>query len=76
MRALDDIIIGFLIFFAIDRVINLFSRNVVQPWANETGNGNKDMIENCKLVTELICLLTIAILIFKFRKTLQRFDNS
>jgi hypothetical protein len=76
MRALDDIIIGFLIFFAIDRVINLFSRNVVQPWANETGNGNNDMIENCKLVTELICLLTIAILIFKFRKTLQRFDNS
>jgi hypothetical protein len=76
MRALDDIIIGFLIFFAIDRVINLFSKNVVQPWANEAARGNKDVSENCKLVTELTCLIIMAALIFKFRKTLQRLDNS
>jgi hypothetical protein len=76
MRGLDDIIIGFLIFFAIDRVINLFSKNVVQPWANEAGRGNKDVSENCKLVSEFVCLILIAVLIFKFRKTLQRLDNS
>jgi len=76
MRALDDIIIGFLIFFAIDRVINLFSKNVVQPWANDAGNGNKDITENCRLLTELACLIGMAFLIFKFRKTLQRLDNS
>jgi large-conductance mechanosensitive channel len=76
MRALDDIVIGFLIFYAIDRVINLFSKNIVQPWANETARGNKDVSENCKLVTELVCLIIMAVLIFKFRKTLQRLDNS
>jgi hypothetical protein len=76
MRALDDIIIGFLIFFAIDRVINLFSKNIVQPWANEAANGNNHLSENCKLVTELVCLVAVAFLIFKFRKTLQRLDNS
>jgi large-conductance mechanosensitive channel len=76
MRALDDIIIGFLIFFAIDKLIHLFSKNVVQPWANEAGQGNKDISENCKLVSELVCLIVMAFFIFKFRKVLQRLDNS
>jgi len=76
MRALDDIIIGFLLFFAIDRIINLFSKNVVQPWANDAGQGNKDIIENCRLLSELVCLIGMAFIIFKFRKTLQRLDNS
>lgn len=74
MRALDDIIIGFLIFFAIDRTITLFSKNVVQPWA-ESNSTDKNTIDNWKLGIELLCLVIAAYFIFRCRKTLQRFDN-
>jgi hypothetical protein len=75
MRALDDIIIGFLIFFAIDRTVSLFSKNVVQPWA-EVNSADKNVAENWKLVAELVCLLFAAFMIYKYRKVLQRIDNS
>jgi len=74
MRALDDIIIGFLIFFAIDRLINLFSKNIVKPWA-EKSMSDPASIDNCKLVTELVCLLIAAFIIFKCRHFLQKLDN-
>lgn len=75
MRALDDIIIGFLVFFAIDRTINLFSKNVVQPWA-ESKSPDSKVVDNCKLVAELVCLVGFLFVIFKYRKVLQRLDNS
>jgi len=75
MRALDDILIGFLLFFAIDRAVSLFSKNVVQPWA-EVNSKDKNMAENWKLVAELSCLIFAAFMIYKYRKVLQRIDNS
>jgi hypothetical protein len=75
MRALDDILIGFLLFFAIDRTVSLFSKNVVQPWA-EVNSKDKNMAENWKLVAELLCLIFAAFMIYKYRKVFQKIDNS
>jgi hypothetical protein len=75
MRALDDIIIGFLIFFVIDKAIRLFSNAVIEPWA-ETRTDNPNVVENWKIGTELLVLIIVTFFIFKYRKILQRFDNS
>jgi hypothetical protein len=75
MRALDDIIIGFLIFFVIDKAIRLFSNAVIEPWA-ETRTDNPNVVENWKIGTELLFLIIVIFFIFKYRKILQRFDNS
>lgn len=75
MRALDDIIIGFLIFFVIEKAIRLFSNAVIEPWA-ETRTDNPNIVENWKIGTELLVLIIVTFFIFKFRKTFQRFDNS
>jgi len=75
MRALDDIIIGFLIFFVIEKAIRLFSNAVIEPWA-ETRTDNPNIVENWKIGTELLVLIIVTFFIFKFRKTFQRFNNS
>ena len=75
MRALDDIIIGFLIFFVIEKAIRLFSNAVIEPWA-ETRTDNPNIVENWKIGTELLVLIIVTFFIFKFRKTFQRLDNS
>jgi len=74
MRALDDIIIGFFIFFAIERAIRLFSNAVIEPWA-EKRTENENVVENWKLGTELVCLVFVTYLVFKYRKVLQVLDN-
>ena len=75
MRALDDIIIGFLVFFIIDKAIRLFSNSVIEPWA-ESRTDNPNVVENWKIGTELAFLIIVTFLLFKFRKVLQRLDNS
>jgi len=74
MRALDDIIIGFLIFFVIDKAIRLFSNAVIEPWA-ETRTDNPNVIENWKIGTELAFLIIVTLLLFKFRKVIQKLDT-
>jgi hypothetical protein len=74
MRALDDIIIGFLIFFVIDKAIRLFSNAVIEPWA-ETRTDNPNVVENWKIGTELAFLIIVTLLLFKFRKVLQKLDT-
>ena len=75
MRALDDILIGFFIFFAIDRAIRLFSNGVVEPWArNNTGDEHK--VENWKLGAELIMLLGALLIVFKLRHFIGRFNKA
>jgi hypothetical protein len=74
MRALDDIIIGFLIFFVIDKAIRLFSNAVIEPWA-ETRTDNPNVVENWKIGTELVFLIIVTFLLFKYRKVLQRLDT-
>ena len=60
MRALDDILFGFLIFFALDRAVRLFSNGVVEPWA-QRNNYNKNSVENWKLGSEFVALVAAAI---------------
>lgn len=71
MRALDDILFGFLIFFAIDRVIRIFSTLVVGPWI-ENKTHQESRIESFKLFAEFVLLVFSIILVFKYRKTLER----
>jgi len=67
MRTLDDILIGFFIFFAIDRAIRLFSNAVVEPWAQaKTGDARK--VENWKLGAEFVMLMTALFVVFKMRR--------
>jgi hypothetical protein len=74
MRALDDIIIGFFIFFAIERGIRLFSNAVIEPWA-EKRTENENTVENWKLGTELVCLIFVTFLVFRYRNILKGLDN-
>ena len=75
VRALDDILLGFIIFFALDRVIRLFSNGIVEPWA-ETKTANKNMVENWKLGAELILLITSLIFIVKNRSLVAHFNRA
>jgi len=71
MRTLDDILIGFFIFFTIDRAIRLFSNGVVDPWAR-TKTGNERNVENWKIGAELIMLLVALLLVFKLRRFINK----
>jgi hypothetical protein len=75
MKALDDILLGFLIFFALDRLIRLFSNSIVEPWALER-TGDKDRAENWKLFSEFGLLMASIFIVYRFRRQLHRFDTS
>jgi hypothetical protein len=74
-RALDDILLGFFIFFAIDRVIRLFSNGIVEPWA-ETKTTNKNAVENWKLGAELVLLIGALVFVVKNRNFLAHFNRA
>lgn len=71
MKALDDILFGFLIFFAIDRVIRIFSTLVVGPWI-EKRTEQENRVDSFKLFAEFVLLVFSIILVFRYRKTLER----
>ena len=71
MRALDDILVGFLIFFTIDRAIRLFSMSIVEPWAR-TKTGDEHKVENWKTGAELAMLLVALLLVFKMRRFISK----
>lgn len=75
MRALDDILIGFFIFFAIDRAIRLFSNAVVEPWA-KTKTGDIQKVENWKLGTEFLLLLLAVFIVFKMRRFIGNMNKA
>jgi hypothetical protein len=75
VRALDDILLGFLIFFALDRVIRLFSNGIVEPWA-ETKTMNKNMVENWKLSAELVLLIASLVFLVKNRSLVAHFNRA
>jgi hypothetical protein len=75
MRALDDILFGFLIFFSIDRFIRLLSNGVVEPWA-EKRSSNKNIVENWKLGAELVLLMTSCYLVFRYRTLISKLNTS
>jgi hypothetical protein len=71
MRTLDDILIGFFIFFAIDRAIRLLSNTVVEPWARrKTGDDRK--VENWKTGAELAMLLVALAVVFRMRRFINK----
>jgi hypothetical protein len=67
MRALDDILVGFFIFFAIDRAIRLFSNAVVEPWAEKKSSQHRT-VESWKLATEFSLLVIACIIAINMRK--------
>jgi len=75
MRALDDILIGFFIFFAIDRAIRLFSSSIVEPWATKKST-DKTVVENWKLGTEFALLILACFVVFKMRRIIGRFNRT
>jgi hypothetical protein len=75
MRALDDILIGFFIFFAIDRAIRLFSNSIVEPWADKKST-DKTVVENWKLGTEFALLIVACFVVFKMRPFITRFNKA
>jgi len=74
MKALDDILIGFFIFFAIDRAIRLFSNAIVEPQLASKG-ASKDTIENWKLGTETAILVMCIFLVIRFRRPLAQINR-
>ena len=75
MRALDDILFGFLIFFSIDRFIRLLSNGLVGPWA-EKRTADKTVVDNWKLGVELALLVTSCYLVYKYRYMLAKLNTS
>jgi hypothetical protein len=75
MRALDDILIGFFIFFAIDRAIRLFSNAVVEPWAQKRSR-DQNLVENWKMGAELTMLLFALLIVFKLRRFIGRLNKA
>jgi hypothetical protein len=71
MRALDDLLLGFLIFFAIERLVRLTSNAVIEPWAQKR-TYNKNVVENWKLGAEFTFLVGACFLVVYFRKPLAR----
>jgi hypothetical protein len=70
MRALDDILFGFLIFFVIERLIRLFGNTVIEPWV-KTRTDNPHVLENWKLGTEIVFLIGACFLVYRFRRPLS-----
>jgi hypothetical protein len=71
MRALDDLLLGFLIFFAIERLVRLVSNSVIEPWAKKITN-DENVVENWKLGAEFALLIAACFLVVYFRKPLAR----
>lgn len=74
MKALDDILIGFFIFFAIDRAIRLFSNAVVEPRVASRG-ASKEAVENWKLGTEMVLLIACIFFVIHFRRPLAQINR-
>lgn len=71
MKSLDDILFGFLIFFAIERAIRLFSNAVIEPWAQQR-TGDQNVVENWKLGSEIAFLIAACFAVYMFRKPLAQ----
>jgi len=74
MRALDDILFGFIVFFAIERAIRLFSNSVIEPWAKKKTT-NRGVIENWKLTAEFVALVAAAVFVYRYKGFVGRFNT-
>jgi hypothetical protein len=71
MRALDDLLLGFLIFFAIERLVRLTSNAIIEPWAEKITD-NENVVENWKLGAEFVLLVAACFVVVYFRKPLAQ----
>lgn len=67
MRSLDDILIGFLIFFALERGIRLVSNAIVEPWALKR-SGDPERAEIWKIGAEFGLLMVSLVIVWKYQK--------
>ena len=74
MRPLDDILIGFFIFFAIDRFVRLFSNTVVADQLRANG-ANQEGVENGKMAAEAVILGLGVVLVWRYRHQLSRLNR-
>jgi hypothetical protein len=74
MKSLDDILFGFLIFFAIERLIRIFSLMVVGPWI-ETKTTEENRITSFKLFAEFVLLVFCIVLVHRYRRELARLSS-
>lgn len=75
MRPLDDILIGFFIFFAIDRLIRLFSNTVVASELRARG-ASEINIENWKTGIEAVILIICIGVAWRYRGALARLNRA
>jgi hypothetical protein len=74
MKSLDEILFGFLIFFAIERLIRIFSLMVVGPWI-ETKTSEENRIMSFKLFAEFVLLVFCIVLVHRYRRELARLTS-
>ena len=75
MRALDDIILGFLIFFIVERLIRLLGASVIEPWA-ESKTQDRHKIETMKIFGEIVIIIAFIWLVHKNRRMLSPLNRS
>jgi len=69
MRSLDDILIGFLIFFILERIIKLIGAVIVEPWIS-TKIKDEKTVKNWVQAVD-VCLLFVALfLVIRYQKPL------
>lgn len=71
MRSLDDILIGFLIFFILERIIKLFGSVVVEPWV-QTKTSDEKIVKNWVQAVDVLLLFVALVLVIKYQKPLAR----
>ena len=74
MKALDDILFGFLIFFAIERLMRITSLMVIGPWIDSNVK-NEKRAEGLKLFAEFALLIGAVCTVYAFRKPLSHLTN-
>lgn len=75
MKALDDIILGFLIFFVVERTIRLLGTSFIEPWA-ESKTQDRHKVESIKILGEIAIILAFIWLIHKNRRLLVPLNRS
>ena len=71
MRSLDDILIGFLIFFILERIIKLLGAVVVEPLV-EAKISNEKTVKIWVQAVDVLLLLVALFLVIRYQKPLAR----
>jgi len=71
MRPLDDILVGFIIFFILERVIRLVGVVIFEPIIMSKTNDEK-VTKNWVQLIDIVFLATALFLVIRFKKQLAR----